>query len=126
MQRDGRWVGGFFDQSSWMEVLGGWAKTVVVGRARLGGFPMGVVAVGTQTVEQYTPADPADPASKDRVMQKAGQVWFPDSAYKTFQAISDMRAEDIPLIIFANWRGFSGGQQDMFDEVPSASDVRLL
>ena len=28
-----------------------------------------------------------------------------------------MIAEDLPLIIFANWRGFSGGMQDMFDEV---------
>ena len=25
--------------------------------------------------------------------------------------------EGLPCIIFANWRGFSGGQRDMFDEV---------
>lgn len=40
-----------------------------------------------------------------------------DSAFKTAQAIEDMIAEDIPLFIFANWRGFSGGMQDMVDEV---------
>jgi acetyl-CoA carboxylase/biotin carboxylase 1 len=37
---------------------------------------------------------------------QAGQVWFPDSSYKTAQAISDFNKEELPLIIFANWRGF--------------------
>lgn len=44
---------------------------------------------------------------------EAGQVWYPNSAYKTAQAIFDFQREGLPLIIFANWRGFSGGQQDM-------------
>ena len=48
---------------------------------------------------------------------EAGQVWYPNSAFKTAQAIFDFNREELPLIIFANWRGFSGGQQDMFDEV---------
>nr|PUA88745.1 acetyl-coA carboxylase ACC2 [Toxoplasma gondii TgCATBr9] len=47
----------------------------------------------------------------------AGQVWFPDSAYKTAQAIWDFNQEELPLFIFANWRGFSGGQRDMFNEI---------
>jgi len=44
-------------------------------------------------------------------VSQAGQVWFPDSAYKTAQAIQDFSREDLPLIIFANWRGFSGGMK---------------
>jgi len=45
-------------------------------------------------------------------------VWFPDSAFKTAQAIRDFgRGENLPLIIFANWRGFSGGTRDMYQEV---------
>lgn len=44
---------------------------------------------------------------------EAGQVWYPNSAYKTAQAIFDFQREGLPLIVFANWRGFSGGQQDM-------------
>jgi acetyl-CoA carboxylase / biotin carboxylase 1 len=45
-------------------------------------------------------------------------VWFPDSAYKTAQAINDFNhGENLPLIIFANWRGFSGGTRDMFGEI---------
>jgi len=44
-------------------------------------------------------------------VSQAGQVWFPDSAYKTSQAIKDFAHEDLPLFIFANWRGFSGGMK---------------
>ena len=44
-----------------------------------------------------------------QVIPQAGQVWFPDSSYKTAQAIMDFSREELPLIIFANWRGFSGG-----------------
>lgn len=25
--------------------------------------------------------------------------------------------EELPLLVFANWRGFSGGMRDMFEEV---------
>ena len=39
---------------------------------------------------------------------QAGQVWFPDSAHKTSRAIFDFNREELPLLIFANWRGFSG------------------
>ncbi|KAI0272407.1 acetyl CoA carboxylase [Gloeopeniophorella convolvens] len=84
------WLSGFFDKGSFQETLSGWAQTVVVGRARLGGIPMGVIAVETRTVERV------------RIME-AG--------------IFDFNREGLPLIVFANWRGFSGGQQDMYDEV---------
>jgi len=46
-----------------------------------------------------------------------GGVWFPDSAYKTAQAVWDVSNEGLPIMIFANWRGFSGGARDMFEEV---------
>jgi len=114
---DGVWQGGFFDKGSFTETLAGWAKSVVVGRARLGGIPMGVIATENRTAEAIKPADPADVRASESVIQEAGCVWFPNSAYKTAQAINDFRTEDLPLIIFANWRGFSGGQRDMFDEV---------
>lgn len=114
---DGNWISGFFDKDSFIESLGGWAKSVIVGRARLGGIPMGVIATENRTVEAIKPADPADVKAIESVKQEAGGVWFPNSAYKTAQAINDFRTEDLPLIVFANWRGFSGGQRDMFDEV---------
>lgn len=46
-----------------------------------------------------------------QVLQQAGQVWFPDSAFKTAQAICDFNRERLPLMVFANWRGFSGGMK---------------
>ncbi|KAF8500519.1 acetyl CoA carboxylase [Gautieria morchelliformis] len=111
------WLPGFFDNGSFQETLSGWAQTVIVGRARLGGIPMGVIAVETRTIERIVPADPANPTSFEQRIMEAGQVWYPNSAYKTAQAIFDFSREGLPLIIFANWRGFSGGQQDMYDEV---------
>ncbi|GJN90222.1 hypothetical protein Rhopal_003221-T1 [Rhodotorula paludigena] len=116
-ETDGRWLSGFFDKGSFQETLSGWAQTVVVGRARLGGIPVGAIAVETRTVERIVPADPANPLSNEQKIMEAGQVWYPNSAFKTGQAIADLNREGLPLIIFANWRGFSGGQQDMFDEV---------
>jgi acetyl-CoA carboxylase carboxyltransferase component len=101
------WTSGFFDKDSFIETLGGWAKTVVTGRGKLGGIPIGIIAVETRTVELVKPADPAALESHEDVIQQAGQVWFPDSAYKTSQAIKDFnKGEGLPLIIFANWRGF--------------------
>lgn len=51
------------------------------------------------------------------MMLQAGQVWFPDSALKTAQAIEECDREQLPLVIMANWRGFSGGQRDLFEGV---------
>lgn len=80
-----KWISGFFDRKSFVESLGGWAKTVVVGRARLGGLPLGVIVTENRTAEATKPADPADALSQERLVQQAGGVWFPDSAYKTAQ-----------------------------------------
>lgn len=113
----GIWEDGFFDRGSWSEIMSGWALTTVTGRARLGGIPVGVIAVETRAVELIIPADPANLDSETKVVSQAGQVWFPDSSYKTAQAIQDFNREDLPLIIFANWRGFSGGMKDMYDQV---------
>ena len=111
------WLSGFFDKGSFSEILGGWALTVICGRARLGGIPVGVILPEVQAVEIVTPPDPADPNSETKTQLQAGQVWYPDSSFKTAQAINDFNQEQLPLIIFANWRGFSGGMKDMYDQV---------
>ena len=108
---------GFFDENSFKEYLGGWGKSVVIGRGRLGGIPMGAITVETRLVEKIIPADPADPNSREAVMPQAGQVLFPDSSYKTAQALRDFNNEGLPVMIFANWRGFSGGSRDMSGEI---------
>ena len=115
---DEGFLSGLFDKDSFHESLGGWARSVVVGRARIGGIPMGVIAVETRALENVTPADPANPDSIEQVTVEAGGVWFPNSAFKTAQAINDFNiGEQLPLMILANWRGFSGGQRDMYNEV---------
>lgn len=114
---DDCWQSGFLDRNSFIETLAGWAKTVVAGRGRIGGVPIGVIVTENRTAETTKPADPADLTSQEKLVQQAGGVWFPDSAYKTAQALKDFNRENLPCIIFANWRGFSGGQRDMFDEV---------
>eukprot|EP00441_Pelagodinium_beii_P031460 CAMPEP_0197637908 /NCGR_PEP_ID=MMETSP1338-20131121/12992_1 /TAXON_ID=43686 ORGANISM="Pelagodinium beii, Strain RCC1491" /NCGR_SAMPLE_ID=MMETSP1338 /ASSEMBLY_ACC=CAM_ASM_000754 /LENGTH=2142 /DNA_ID=CAMNT_0043210401 /DNA_START=44 /DNA_END=6472 /DNA_ORIENTATION=+ len=115
---EGNKLTGFFDEGTFQETLDGWGKSVVTGRAKLGGIPVGVIAVETRNVDRRIPADPANPASQEVIEPQAGQVWFPDSAFKTATAIKDFnRGENLPLMIFANWRGFSGGTRDMYQEV---------
>lgn len=63
----GEWESGFFDRGSWSEIMQPWAQTVVTGRARLGGIPVGVIAVETRTVEVTLPADPANLDSEAKV-----------------------------------------------------------
>ncbi|EMC93743.1 hypothetical protein BAUCODRAFT_36199 [Baudoinia panamericana UAMH 10762] len=117
-ETDSGFLSGLFDKNSFEEALGGWARTVVVGRARLGGIPVGVIGVETRSVENVSPADPANPDSIEQVTNEAGGVWYPNSAFKTAQAIRDFNnGEQLPLMILANWRGFSGGQRDMYNEV---------
>ncbi|GLJ49976.1 hypothetical protein SUGI_1062920 [Cryptomeria japonica] len=120
---NGRWLGGLFDRDSFIETLEGWAQTVVTGRAKLGGIPVGIIAVETQTVMQVIPADPGQLDSAERVVPQAGQVWFPDSASKTAQALRDFNKEELPLFILANWRGFSGGQRDLFEGILQAGST---
>ncbi|XP_022141483.1 acetyl-CoA carboxylase 1-like [Momordica charantia] len=123
LDSSGKWMGGIFDKDSFIETLEGWARTVVTGRAKLGGIPVGIIAVETQTVMQVIPADPGQLDSHERVVPQAGQVWFPDSASKTAQALLDFNREELPLFILANWRGFSGGQRDLFEGILQAGST---
>ena len=79
------WQSGLFDKGSFIESLGGWARTVIVGRARLGGIPMGVITSEVAPITCRSPADPAAPDSRETTVVQAGGVWYPDSAYKTAQ-----------------------------------------
>eukprot|EP01083_Nonionella_stella_P020289 56238_1 len=107
-----------FDKDSFTEYLDLWAPSVVIGRARLGGIPCGVIVTETRTTECIIPPDPAmEDLSREVSFSKAGSIFYPDSAYKTSQAIRDFEGEELPLFILANWRGFSGGQRDMFDSI---------
>lgn len=84
----------------------------------MGGIPVGVIVTECRATEKFECADPSDETSAESIAIQAGQVWFPNSAFKTAQAIRDFNnGEQLPLMIFANWRGFAGGQRDMSQEV---------
>lgn len=117
LEPTGAWLYGMFDRGSFHEVNAQWGRTVVAGHARLGGIPMGVIAVETRDVTKIIPADPSNREGSETSQVQAGRVWYPDSASKTVQAISDFNKEGLPLMVLANWKGFSGGTRDMVDEV---------
>jgi len=81
----------------------------------------GIIAVETATTLLNIPADPGAPDTSERTVPQAGQVWFTDSALKTAHAMEEFDREGLPLVIMANWRGFSGGQRDLFEGVLQVS-----
>jgi acetyl-CoA carboxylase carboxyltransferase component len=74
MELAGEWVSGMFDRGSWREYHRGWARTVITGRARLEGLPVGVLGVERDTVTVSVPADPGMPTSSEQEIVQAGQV----------------------------------------------------
>jgi len=112
-------VPGFLDADSFTEYWESWAKSVIVGRGKLGGLPIGIISTESRTTELTVPSDPGrlEGASCINPVRRAGQVWYPDSAWKTAAALRDFRTEGLPVVIFANWRGFSGGPGDLFDGI---------
>ncbi|KAI9618233.1 hypothetical protein H4Q26_012587 [Puccinia striiformis f. sp. tritici PST-130] len=71
---ESRFLSGFFDRGSFQGTLSGWAQTVVVGRARLGGIPMGCIVVKAGEIEKVIPANPANPSSVEQKIMEAGQA----------------------------------------------------
>ncbi|KAK6024222.1 carboxyl transferase domain protein [Ostertagia ostertagi] len=115
--RDSEHTRGICDSNSFDEIMNEWAKTIIAGRARICGIPIGVVSSELRNVMSVNPADPASPNSQSVEVHQAGQVWYPDSAFKTAEVIGDFNREGLPLLFIASLRGFSGGQRDMFEMV---------
>lgn len=108
---------GVLDAGSFTEYLEAWARSVIVGRGKLGGLAVGVICTECRATECSVPSDPGRPDGRFEPVRQAGQVWYPDSAWKTAQALRDFRLERLPVLIFANWRGFSGGPGDLYDGI---------
>ena len=109
---------GILDEGSWTEYLEAWAKSVIIGRGSLGGIPVGVICTESRSVESNVPSDPGKlDGVRPAPIRQAGQVWYPDSAWKTAQTLRDFRHEGLPILILANWRGFSGGPGDLYEGI---------
>lgn len=108
---------GFFDDGSFDEIKQDWGRSVVAGRARLGGIPVGVIAAETRPFIQHIHADPADESSQEITVHREGKILYSDSTAKIAQAISNFSREELPLFILANWWGFSGNLRDTNDQI---------
>ena len=65
----GSYVKGLFDQESFIECMKDWASNVVVGRGRIGGYPIGLVS---SQMASFTVEEPMDPARlKDSYQRQA-------------------------------------------------------
>jgi biotin carboxylase/acetyl-CoA carboxylase carboxyltransferase component len=110
-------LGAVLDGGRWCETMRGYARSTLTGRAYINNQPFAVVVGNTATTYKTVPADPGNVETKAQQSTNSGKVWYPDSAYKTAQTINDANREGLPLLIWVNWRGFSGGTRDMFDEI---------
>jgi acetyl-CoA carboxylase carboxyltransferase component len=108
-----KWESGFFDRHSWSEIMQEYAPSAIVGRARLGGIPVGVIAAEMRPMDVKVPADPGEMDSSEKIVHQTGHVMYPDTALKIAKAIKDFNKEELPLIIFANWREISSIQSSM-------------
>lgn len=103
--------------TEYQEYMQDWAKTVVTVRGVLYGKTWGIIIPQHNSVTLNEPCDPGDPMSTNQTSIQAGCVLYPDSSFKMAQFINDCNVEKIPLLILANWRGFSGGARDMYKSV---------
>eukprot|EP01084_Bolivina_argentea_P285816 490199_1 len=99
--------GQLFDKYSFTEYQSKWAQSVCIGRTKLGGIPIGIIASETRTTTCIIPADATNELSTELSYSQAGQILYPDTSYKISQAINDFKCEQLPIFILANWRGFS-------------------
>lgn len=115
--KNGKYYQGFFDDKSVFEINKRWSSTVITGRAKLGGIPVSFILNDINTIKHTIPADPADHKDTPKEYLSVGQVLSPESSFKFSQSIDDSNRENLPLFIFANFRGFSAGMKDMYNQV---------
>ena len=105
------------DGGRWFETMPRYGTSVFTARARIGGRSYAVVASNAASTTATVPVDPGDRASVARSRTRGGAVLYPESSYKFAQTLADADREGLPCLVWANWRGFSGGTSDMFDAV---------
>uniref|UniRef100_S4RIR6 Acetyl-CoA carboxylase alpha n=1 Tax=Petromyzon marinus TaxID=7757 RepID=S4RIR6_PETMA len=111
------WQSGFFDHGSFMEILQPWAQTVVVGRARLGGIPLGVVAVETRSVELGIPADPANPESEAQLVASRYKYWGGGGGWGKDSDFIFYYCKKNPASLHTRLSQVLVGLRDMYDQV---------
>lgn len=105
------------DTGSIMETLVNWGHGTIVARGKIMGKSIGIISSNNENGMKTRPVDHADPKSSHSVVNRPGCVLFPDTARKVSRAIMDIDREGLPLLLVCDYRGFSGGTNDMYDEI---------
>jgi len=105
------------DGGVFLETMSDWGKSLITGRCKINNKSFSVIGSRDTMSETVIPADIENRESSRVVLKRGANVLYPDSSYKMAQTIRDSSREGLPLIIWMNWRGFSGGSGDMFNEI---------
>jgi acetyl/propionyl-CoA carboxylase alpha subunit/acetyl-CoA carboxylase carboxyltransferase component len=105
------------DTNTFIETMDNYAKNVVTGRCRIHNKKYGIIYAVDTIVHKFIPCDPADLSSYNKTLLMSPNILYPDTSYKIAKTIRDCNIEGISLFILADWRGFSGGTRDMYENV---------
>jgi acetyl-CoA carboxylase/biotin carboxylase 1 len=105
------------DEQRIFETMAYYGNSVFTGRCYIDNKPYAIIYSNSDPSSTIVPADPGNLQSEKQIVQNSGSVLYPDSSYKFAQTIYDADKENIPLLLWLNWRGFSGGTRDMFNEI---------
>jgi acetyl-CoA carboxylase/biotin carboxylase 1 len=110
-------MGHIIDAGTFLETMHDYAKTVITGRARIGGQAYAVVYNNEAVTEKFIPCDPANLATEVSYLKQSPNILYPDTSYKIAKTIQTANMEGLPLLLICDWRGFSGGTRDMYANV---------
>ena len=94
-----------------------YGSSLITGRCKIDNISFSVIGSNNIITDTVIPADNENLNSSRTILKRGTNVLYPESSYKMAQSIRDSNRENIPLILWMNWRGFSGGGKDMFDEI---------
>jgi acetyl-CoA carboxylase/biotin carboxylase 1 len=93
-----------------------WAPSVITARTYINNRPFGIIIPDNEITSTILPIDPHNhTSSKPKIYPP--NILCSQSSFKIAQFIQDINVEGLPLLILANWRGFSGGTTEMYDSV---------
>ncbi len=105
------------DENTFLETMEDYARNVRTGRCLINGEKYGIVFATDGISDKIQPCDPADITTSNQTIKLSPNILYPETSYKIAKTIRDCNVEKIKLLIIADWRGFSGGTRDMYDNV---------
>ena len=107
----------FFDKNSIFNLFPNWGNSILGGKARLNGNPVTFLVCNNSITNTNIPIDPGNIESKKTTISNPPCVLNPHASQKIAQLIKESSIENLPLFFLVNLRGFSGGTNDMLDQI---------